>query len=153
MTSFLFWLGQNLLAVLTARTTRVPEIFMMGLVYRLLTGDRDANVGVIWAAFLGGLLWDLRWVKIPGFFASVYVGAVMMVLWAWNTLPASGRTPGVIFSLFWAAQLFPTILSILVLERGMSGVWTLFGVQQGCAVPLSLLCTFFYFQREKEKNA
>jgi rod shape-determining protein MreD len=149
-----FWLAQDLLTVLTSGAMQMPEIFLLYLVYRLLTQDWEINVFVIWTAFCGGLLWDLRWVGIPGFFALSYVGVVMLVLWVWNTLPVSGRTHTVIFLLFWTAQLIPAILSTLLLERNINQAkWAFFAAQQGCAVPVALLGTFFYFQYEKLKNA
>ncbi|MDR2180832.1 MAG: hypothetical protein LBP21_11030 [Synergistaceae bacterium] len=149
-----FWLAQDLLTVLTSGAMQIPEIFLSCLVYRLLTRDWEVNIFVIWTAFLGGLLWDLRWVGIPGFFALSYVSVVMLVLWVWNALPVSGRTPLVIFFLFWTAQLIPTILSALLLGRNISEArWMLFAAQQGCAVPVALLGAFFYFQHEKGQNA
>ena len=150
--SGIFWLIQDLLTVLMG-TVRMPEIFLLFLVYRLFTSDRDAYVSVIWEAFFGGLLWDLRWVGVP-FFTLCYVLVVMAVMSVWNTIPSSGRTTLVIFFLFWTAQLLPAVLSVLILER-KTGImsWTLFGVQQGSAAPVSLLSAFFYFQHEKNKNA
>jgi rod shape-determining protein MreD len=135
---------QHLLTVLTAGMLRVPEIFLLSLVYGLLTKGRDANVSVIWTAFVGGLLWDLRWMGIPGLFALSYTGVALLVLWTWNTLPAPGRTLLVVFALFWAAQLFPAVLFfLLVLERGVGGAGgAFFAVQQACAIPLSLLGVF-----------
>jgi len=148
-----FWLAQDLLTVLVSGAVRVPEFFLLRLVYRLLTCDRDAYVSVIWIAFFGGLLWDLRWVGIP-FFTICYVVVIMAILAAWNTIPSSGRTMFVIFSLFWLAQLLPAVLSVLILERGTVGAsWTLFLVQQGIAVPVSFLSAFFYFWHEKNRNA
>jgi len=152
MMDVVFWLAQHLLAVLLAGTVRVPEIFLLSLVYRLLTNDRDVNVSVIWAAFAGGLLWDLRWIGIP-FFTLCYVLAVLGVMSFWNTLPSSGRTMPIIFFLFWAAQLLPAVLFVLVLERGTGNTdWMLFGLQQGCAVPISFLSAFLYFRHEKSRN-
>ena len=154
MTFAAFWLLQDMLVVLTSGVMRTPEIFLLSLVYHLLTRGRDVYVFVIWAAFLGGLTWDLRWVRIPGFFTLAYVGVIMVVLWFWNTLPSSGRSPGVIFSLFWAAQMLPVSLFILILEGGRGDAsWAYFLVQQGYVVPLALLGTFFYTQHEKGKNA
>ena len=151
--SGIFWLIQHLLTVLMSGTVRMPEIFLLYLVYKLFTGDRDDYVSVIWIAFFGGLLWDLRWVGIP-FFTLCYVVVVMMVMSVWNTLPSSGRTMFVIFFLFWTAQLLPAVLSVLVLEREAGNLsWTHFGVQQGCAVPVSLLSAFFYFHHGKNRNA
>jgi rod shape-determining protein MreD len=140
----LFWLVQHLLTVLTAGMLRVPEIFLLSLVYALLTKGRDVSVKIIWTAFAGGLLWDIRWMGIPGFFTLSYVGVVLLVLWTWNTLPAPGRTLFVIFALFWAAQLFPSVLFfLLVLEQGVGDAGgTFFAVQQACAIPLSLLGVF-----------
>ena len=152
MKGVVFWLAQDLLTVLLAGTVRVPEIFLLSLVYRLLAGGRDSNVSVIWAAFAGGLLWDLRWVGIP-FFTLCYVVVVMGVMSFWNTLPSAGRTMPIIFFLFWVAQLLPAVLFVLILERGTGSTnWALFAVQQGSAVPLSLLSAFFYFQHEKNRN-
>ena len=149
-----FWLLQDFLTVLTFGVMRAPEIFLLSLVYRLLTRNWDTHVSIIWTAFLGGLLWDLRWVGIPGFFALNYVGVVILVLWTWNALPVSGRTPLVIFFLFWMTQSVPAILSTFILERNVTQAkWMLFVAQQGCAIPVALLGSFFYFQREKGKNA
>ena len=151
--SGVFWLTQDLLTVLMYGTVRMPEIFLLSLVYRILTGGRNVYVSAIWTAFFGGLLWDLRWVGVP-FFTLCYVAAVMGVMSVWNTLPSSGRTVFIIFCLFWAAQLLPAVLSALILERKAGNLdWALFGVQQGCAVPVSLLSAFFYFQHEKSQNA
>jgi rod shape-determining protein MreD len=149
-----FWLFQDFLTVLTFGTMQIPEFFLLYLVYRLLTQDREKNISVIWAAFLGGLIWDLRWIGIPGFFILSYVSAVMVVLWVWNTLPVSGRTPAIIFLLFWATQLLPAFLSTLILRRSAGGEkWILFGFQQGCAVPIALLSTFLYVRHWKKQNA
>ena len=147
------WLAQDLLTVLMSGTVRMPEFFLLCLVYRLLIGERDVYVPVIWTAFFGGLLWDLRWVGIP-FFTLCYVVVAMAVMSVWNTLPASGRTLFVIFFIFWAAQLLPAVLYVLILERATGNLnWTLFAVQQGCAAPVSLLGAYFYFKHEKNQNA
>jgi rod shape-determining protein MreD len=154
MTYVAFWLLQDFLTVLTFGTMRIPELFLLYLVYRILSREWEKNVSVIWAAFLGGLIWDLRWIGIPGFFILSYVSVVMVVLWVWNTLPTSGRTPAIIFFLFWASQLLPAVLSALILRRGAEdGHWILFGLQQGCAVPVALLGAFLYMQHEKKQNA
>jgi rod shape-determining protein MreD len=149
-----FWLCQDFLTVLTAGAMRTPEIFLLYLTYRLLTADQDVRIFIIWTAFAGGLLWDLRWIGIPGIFTLSYVGTVMIVLWVWSILPASGRAPFLIFSMFWGTQLLPTILSILVLESNSGYAdWPLFWVQQGCAAPLALLSAFLYCQQEKIRDA
>ncbi|GHV45645.1 hypothetical protein FACS1894204_05330 [Synergistales bacterium] len=123
----------------------MPEIFLLSLVYSLLTKDRSANVAIIWTAFLGGLAWDLRWVGFTGFYTISYTAVVLLVIWAWSALPVSGRTTSVIFFLFWAAQLVPSVLFFLTLERDVD--MTFFVMQQSCAAPLSLLGTFLCYRR------
>ena len=153
MSRVIFWILQDLLAVLTAGTLQISEIFLLSLTYSLLTEDRDAGVGIIWAAFVGGLLWDLRWIGIPGFFTLNYVGVVLIVIWTWNALPLSGRTSSVVFFLFWTAQLLPSILFILILRSDLGREeWTLFAARQMLAVPLSLLGVFFYERHKKNQT-
>jgi rod shape-determining protein MreD len=148
-----FWILQDLLAVLTAGTLQVSEIFLLSLTYSLLTKDRDAGVGVIWTAFAGGLLWDLRWIGIPGFFALSYVGVTLAVIWIWNALPLSGRTPSVTFFLFWTTQLFPPALFLLILGRDPGGAgWMLFAARQMLAIPLSFLGVFLCGRHKKMQN-
>lgn len=150
MNAIFFWLMQDFLAVLTWGTMRVPELFLLSLVYRLLAEDHPDNVSFIWTAFAGGLLWDLRWVGIPGFFALSYVVVIMAVLWFWNAIPLSGRTRSLVFFLLWIAQLFPSLCAVLL--GSPNAGWEFFWVQQGCAIPAALLGVFCYTVRMKEKN-
>ncbi|MDR1731052.1 MAG: hypothetical protein LBR61_03065 [Synergistaceae bacterium] len=148
------WLVQDLLCVLTWGIMQIPEIFLLSLVYRLMTQDREMSISIIWWAFFGGLFWDLRWVGIPGLYTLIYVCTVMLTLWVWNTLPASGRTPVVIFFLFWTTQVLSPLLTLLLPGRNIREMeWTFFAVQQGCVVPLALLGLFFYLKHVKDHNA
>ena len=147
----LLWLVQDLLTVLFWGVVEVPEIFLLGLVYQLLTEEREVHPGAIWIAFSGGLLWDLRWVGIPGFFTLGYVAVVMLALWLWNTLPASGRTLSVVFLLLCASQLIPPLLPVLILGGETGGAFFL--LQQIWALPLVLLCVFLYARRKRLKDS
>ncbi|GHS89627.1 hypothetical protein AGMMS49957_13230 [Synergistales bacterium] len=128
----------------------MPEIFLLSLVYDILTKDRAENVAIIWTAFLGGLAWDLRWVGFTGFFTISYTAVVLLVMWAWSALPASGRTTSVIFFMFWGAQLIPSVLFFLTLGRDAD--MTFFVMQQSCAAPLSFLGTFLCYKRINRNN-
>lgn len=145
------WLLQDLLNVLAWGFMQVPEFFLLGLVYQLLTEERDIHTGAVWIAFSGGLIWDLRWVGIPGFFTLGYVIVVMFVLWLWNTLPASGRTLYVVLLLLYSSQLIPPLLPLLLLggETGGSFFWA----QQLCALPIVLLCVYLYTRHKRMKNS
>jgi hypothetical protein len=154
MIHVVFWFVQDFLSVLTWGTMQVPEIFLLSLAYRLLTRDRETTLPVIWWAFTGGFFWDLRWVGIPGFYTLSYVCVIMAVMWAWNTLPVSGRTPPVIFFLFWAAQMVPPLFSLLLPGRDSGdSKWAFFVAQQGCVVPLALFGVFFFIRYMKDHNA
>ena len=147
----LLWLLQDLLTVFFGGTMQVPEFFLLGVVFRLLTDEGEDCLWAIWTAFGGGLLWDLRWVGIPGFFTLGYVVVILLVLWLWSAIPASGRTMPVVFILLEASQMIPTLLPVLILGGDMGGVFFL--MQQLCALPALSLCLYLYSRRPKDPHA
>ncbi|MDO4786182.1 MAG: hypothetical protein Q4A13_04495 [Fretibacterium sp.] len=151
MVSALFWLLQDLLTVLVWGMMQVPELFLLTVVYRLLSEEGDDRLWAIWTAFLGGLVWDLRWIGVPGFFTLGYVCVVMLVLWVWNALPVQGRTPLIVFALLEVSQLLPPLLPVLILGGDTGGVF--FALQQLFALPGVLLCVYLYSKRLKEHHA
>ncbi|MBQ3764942.1 MAG: hypothetical protein II869_08220, partial [Synergistaceae bacterium] len=112
----IFWLIQDLLTVFTGGGMQVPGLFMLGLVFRLLFCDSDEeNLWAIWTAFGGGILWDLRWIGIPGFFTLGYVVVVLIVIELWGMIPPQGRSSGtslIVFVLFECSQLIPPMLPV-----------------------------------------
>lgn len=141
----MLWLLQDILTVMLWGVTQVPEFFLMGIVYKLLCSDGEDNLWAIWSAFAGGLLWDLRWIGAPGFFAIGYVAVVMIVLWVWNSLPVNGRTLGIVFLLLELSQILPPLFPVLIL-----GGWTgefFFRRQQLCALPVLMLCLYLMHRR------
>ena len=107
MILFLLWLLQDLLTVLFGGGMQIPELFLLGIVYRLLKDEDEERVWAIWTAFGGGLLWDLRWVGVPGFFTLGYVVVVMLALRIWSIIPLQGRTGFVVFLVLESSQLIP----------------------------------------------
>ena len=138
----LLWLLQDLLTVLLGGRMQVPELFLLGLVFRLLTDGGEDRLWAIWSAFVGGLLWDLRWIGIPGFFTLGYVVVVMLVLWVWDAIPAHGQTFPVVAALLEASQLIPPLLPVLILGGDTGGGFFL--AQQLYALPALLLCLYLY---------
>ena len=130
---------------------QVPEIFLLTVAYRLLLEEGEDRLWGIWTAFFGGLLWDLRWIGIPGFFTLGYVCAVMLILWAWNAIPVQGRTSMVFFTLLEVTQLLPPLLPVLIFGGDRGGAF--FVLQQVLALPLVLLCVYRYSRRMKELHA
>jgi len=151
MSSVLFWLLQDLLTVLVWGVMQVPEIFLLTVAYRLLLEEGEDRLWGIWTAFFGGLLWDLRWIGIPGFFTLGYVCVVMLILWAWNAIPVQGRTSMVFFALLEVTQLLPPLLPVLIFGGDRGGAF--FALQQALALPLVLLCVYRYSRRMKELHA
>ncbi len=151
MILFLLWLLQDLLTVLFGGVMQIPELFLLGIVYRLLKDEDEERVWAIWTAFGGGLLWDLRWVGIPGFFTLGYVVVVMLVLWIWSIIPLQGRTGFVVFLVLESSQLIPPLLPVLILGGDTGGGFFL--MEQLYALPALLLCLWFYSQRMKADAA
>ena len=116
----ILWLTQDLLTVFTGGGMEVPGLFMLGIVCRLLLddGSGDGSLWAIWSAFAGGILWDLRWVGIPGFFTLGYVLVVLIVIQVWGMIPPQGRVSGtglLVFVLLECSQLLPPMLPVLIL--------------------------------------
>lgn len=96
------WLLQNFLQVLIMGICTVPDMFMMSLImYAVLAQPhKDRQIVFIWIAFVGGLIWDLRWTNIPGLTAALNGILVSLACSFWNSAPAQGRS-----SLLFAAML------------------------------------------------
>ncbi len=150
----ILWLIQDLLTVLTGGGMQIPGLFMLGLVYKLLAEEgREDSLWAIWAAFAGGVLWDLRWVGIPGFFTLGYVIVVMIVIQVWEAIPPQGRASGsrlVVFVLMEISQLLPPMLPVLIL--GGEAGWNFFLVQQVYSLPAILFCMYIYLKYIKSSK-
>ncbi|MGI6784620.1 MAG: hypothetical protein ACOX5A_10465 [Aminivibrio sp.] len=145
------WYLQDFLWVLTNGKAIVPELFLMALVIRAL-GNEGRGVEVLWAAFLGGMLWDLRWVGFPGLSSLFYVVTILMSRWAWFALPQSGRTPPLFGAALWAA-FFPisAVRNFLGGARG-AGILTTYFLQQSYLLPLVLLASLAYAWKLKNTD-
>lgn len=134
---------------------QIPELFMLGLVYRLLfaDGSDDKSLWSIWTAFAGGILWDLRWIGIPGFFTLGYVVVVLIVIQVWSIIPPQGRESGtgwLVFVLLECSQLIPPMLPVLILG-GRTG-WNYFLMQQVYSLPAILLTMYLYLRNVRNSK-
>ena len=149
MTLIILWLIQDLFTVFAGGGMQIPGLFMLGLVYRLLTDeDSEASLWGIWTAFTGGILWDLRWIGIPGFFTLGYVLTILIVIQVWGAIPPQGRISGnnlVVFALMEISQLIPPMLPVLILGGAVG--WNFFLMQQVYSLPAILLCMYIYLRR------
>lgn len=154
MTLIILWLLQDLLTVFIGGGMQIPGIFMLGLVYKLLIDEgSEDSLWAIWSAFAGGILWDLRWIGIPGFFTLGYVVVVMIVIQVWGVIPPQGRASGIsllVFALMEVSQLLPPLLPVLIL--GGSAGWNFFLLQQAYSLPAILLSMYIYLRKVRSTN-
>lgn len=153
MLLIVLWLIQDFLTVFVGGGMQIPGLFMLGLVYKLFFDETsDDNLWAIWSAFAGGILWDLRWVGVPGFFTLSNVIVVMIVIQVWGAIPPQGRiesrTAILVFVLMEISQLIPPMLPVLIL--GGNAGWTFFLSQQVYSLPAILATMYLYLQRMKK---
>ena len=142
------WYMQDFLWILSSGKVLVPEVFLLTLVFLSLYSSED-GVRTVWAAFLGGVLWDLRWTGFPGITSLFYVTTIMVVRWLWYSLPVSGRTISLFGLLLWAANM-PVAIGRIYLwgARGLS-ILQAYLIQQSHIVPLVLLgCAAYAWMRK-----
>ena len=154
MTLVILWLVQDLLTVFTGGGMQLPGLFMLGIVYKLLTDEgSEDSLWAIWAAWAGGILWDLRWVGIPGFFTLGYVIVVVVVIQVWGMIPPQGRASGtsfLVFGLFEVSQLVPPMLPVLIL--GWAAGWNFFLMQQVYSLPAILFSMYVYLRHVRNSK-
>ena len=153
----ILWLIQDFLTVFSGGGMQIPGLFMLGIVYKLLLEEenqlQDEKLWGIWSAFSGGILWDLRWIGIPGFFTLGNVIVVLIVIQVWGVIPPQGRISGtgwLVFVLMEISQLIPPMFPVLILG-GNTG-WTFFVTQQGYSLPAILITMYIYIRKIKEKK-
>ena len=148
------WLLQDLLTVFSGGGMQIPGLFMLGVVYKLLLDKNDEDgLWAVWSAFAGGILWDLRWVGIPGFFTLGYVAVVMIVIQVWALITPQGRASGsslLIFALLEISQLLPPMLPVLILGGRTGG--NFFIMQQIYSLPAILLTLHIYSRKVKDSQ-
>lgn len=132
------WYLQDLLQVMFSGKFLVPDLFFLFVVFRIavMTGNVSS---VVWPAFLGGLVWDLRWTALPGLTAAAYAFSATVCVLAWNHIPDSGRTPRLFLILAICGHLFIGIVRFLAWGNGRSDLFGIFAVQQIAALPIVLV--------------
>lgn len=150
----ILWLIQDFLTVFAGGGMQIPGLFILGIVYKLLIDDdNDTSLGAIWSAFAGGILWDLRWIGIPGFFTLGYVSVVMIVIQVWGVIPPQGKASGtgvIVFAMMEISQLIPPLIPVLILG-GYTG-WNYFIMQQVYSLPAILFCMYIYLRKVKSSG-
>ena len=62
------WLLQDFVQLLLMGICMVPDVFLLTALFMALLPDttKERQTKLVWAAFIGGLIWDLRWTNLPG---------------------------------------------------------------------------------------
>ncbi len=133
---------------------QIPGLFMLGVVYKLFVDEgSDDSLWAIWSAFAGGILWDLRWIGVPGFFTLGYVVVVLVVIQVWGLIPPQGRASGsslLVFVLLEVSQLVPPMLPVLIL--GGAAGWNYFLMQQVYSLPAIMITMYIYLRRVRSNK-
>lgn len=150
----LILLLQDFLQVFVMGIFLVPDIFLVSvLLFALVRSDNKAKqVTLIWIAFIGGLLWDLRWTNLPGMTAALNGAAVAAAIFFWYKAPVQGRTT-LLFGLFTLlTQVLSGVIHYIFWYAGTQASLRQFMVQQILCVPvLVVLC--FIFWKVSDRNA
>jgi rod shape-determining protein MreD len=148
----LAWYIQDFLWVLGTGKVIVPEFFLLILIVLSLR-EPSRGVEILWAGFLGGILWDLRWIGFPGLSSLFYVVTILMSRWAWFSLPISGRTMPVFGMILWAAFFPVSILRIFMGGARGLGILATYFLQQSYLLPLVLFASLLFRWRRKNSDA
>lgn len=143
---FVVWILQDFAQLLMMGICMVPDAFMLlVLLFALLPpAEKGRQSRMIWAAFIGGLVWDLRWTNLPGLSAALGGGIIGLACVLWQQIPVQGRSMGT-FAMFAVAceLLYATIHCFFWTIPSLTAI-RLFTVQQLMALPVIILVTWLF---------
>jgi hypothetical protein len=128
----------------------VPELFLLSVAYGIVSGSlRQGRICMlIWIAFAGGIIWDLRWVTFPGMSGVVNSLSVLAIYTVWNRTPVTGRSVLMFALLSGAAHFLSGAISYLTWSTPSETALRLLLIQQLLGIPvLALLCMILAFRK------
>ena len=144
------WLLQDLLQLLMMGIILVPEFFLLAVAFAVVTGPLSPGriCVLMWIAFGGGIIWDLRWVTFPGMSGLVNSLSVLAIYTVWNRTPVSGRNVFMFGLMAGAAHFLSGVVRYLAWGIPGGTALRLFVIQQLLGVPiLALLCLALAFKK------
>jgi hypothetical protein len=143
------WLVQDLLQVMLMGLCLVPEIFLLVLLFLALLPSSERKYDermFIVIAFVGGLLWDLRWTNLPGLTAAINGLLLASAMLVWYKMPAQGRSVTLFCGLAGALQVLSGLIHCFFWTVASGVAVRLFVVQQLLGIPLIIFVTFIYWK-------
>lgn len=133
-----WWMVQDILQVFATPVAVVPDIYILMLGMSLIE-ERRSNISLLIAAFVGGLLWDMRWGSPFGFTALSYVGSLVAIKALWRIISKAARTPAMAIVLVFGTHLCSSAIGLTLHEDSTSLLSVPFMVKQIGALLLCFL--------------
>jgi hypothetical protein len=142
------WFLQNFAQVFLMGFMIVPDVFLMLLILMALlpSTPKDRQVFLIWAAFAGGLIWDLRWTNLPGLTAAINGGVVAVSCFFWHKIPVQGRSALFFAFVLILAALFSGFVHFVFMTVSNQVALRQILVQQLVGVPLAVIFALIYWK-------
>ena len=126
----------------------VPDVFLMTALFMALlpgvSGERQTKL--VWAAFVGGLLWDLRWTNLPGLSAAIGGGVLGLICFLWYKTPAQGRTAGTFTVFAVLTHLLYSVIHFFFWTMPSGSAVRQLAVQQLMAVPVIAVFSWLFWK-------
>lgn len=141
-----WWLLQDLLQVLVHGWIFVPDVFLMALLFALPLKNHEEGL-LLWIAFFGGILWDLRWSGLIGLTAGLYLLALMGMKGIWELVPPSAKGFSMVLGLVLVFHFMVGLLRLLFFGGQGETLFVQFAGQQLGGALVVLLA--YIYRREK----
>jgi rod shape-determining protein MreD len=138
-----WWLFQDLLQVLVHGWILAPDVFLMALLFALPLKDHEGGL-LLWVAFLGGILWDLRWSGLIGLTGGLYVMALMGMKGIWELVPPSAKGFRIVLGLVLGFHFIVGLLRLLFFGGQGEALFVQFAGQQLGGALVALLSYLSY---------
>lgn len=147
-TLIIIWFLKDFMQVLAMGIFTVPDFYLMTVIMLALlsNSDKKRQIFYIWAAFLGGFLWDLRWTNLPGLTAATSAAAVGLACYLWHKAPAQGRSLPLFVFFLTMSQLFMGVCYILFWTIPSQVAFRQILVQMLLTVPVIALISLFFWK-------
>lgn len=148
--SIVAWLVQDFFQVLANPFSGIPDFYVLALGMLLVNNKERKEVPLLVAAFVGGLLWDLRWGSPLGFSSLFYVSAMLAVKLIWGAISQTARTPLSATFLVLGSHICISVAEAFIFDAPILHIGLAFAVKQAGAFLFCILMNAYIFHREMD---